>query len=424
MIPWTYLLDPHDHLADDRPVGSLDYRTRPARRVRTIDPAEFCRSEWPKRLRETGGLAGPAAARANLPPLTVEIADTTWTFVPERDTISIVEGPIDPALAVSMDADAFAALVDDHKSTLGLAIAGRAAVTEGDGAHFIGWDPILRAALDGRPVFEPGSITLEDPKGAPLDLHRRFQPSDDPATLRAFLQTAGFLCIEHVFTQDEMQRVADDLDRALDQATPDDGTSWWVRTAAGEHRPSRILNFLAQSDHLQALVKDPRFLALGAIAGEGHVHSDSFGEHFAEPSAEGLIKPVGVKEGVSDLGWHKDCARGGHSRFCCGLTIGIAITGADEDSGELRVVAGSHRTNLPPAGLTEDVDLPVVALPTKAGDVTIHCSCTLHEARPPELRERKVVYTGFGLPPKFEDDAPPPAGTVLASERATIGRLR
>jgi len=34
---------------------------------------------------------------------------------------------------------------------------------------------------------------------------------------------------------------------------------------------------------------------------------------------------------------------GRHSYDCCGLTVGISVTGADARSGQLRVVAGSHR---------------------------------------------------------------------------------
>jgi hypothetical protein len=44
-------------------------------------------------------------------------------------------------------------------------------------------------------------------------------------------------------------------------------------------------------------------------------------------------------------------------------------------------------------------DLPVVDLPTRTGDVTVHLSCTLHMAQPPVERERRVMYSGFSLPP-------------------------
>ena len=66
------------------------------------------------------------------------------------------------------------------------------------------------------------------------------------------------------------------------------------------------------------------------------------------------------------------------------------------------MVAGSHRANLQPNFIHPYLDLPVVALPTKAGDVTVHLSCTLHMSHPPIERERRVMYTSFSLPNKSE----------------------
>jgi len=69
------------------------------------------------------------------------------------------------------------------------------------------------------------------------------------------------------------------------------------------------------------------------------------------------------------------------------------------------VVAGSHRALVWPALLKRDNPLPVVDLPTGTGDVTVHLSCTLHMAQPPVERERRVLYTGFRLPPLAPDEA-------------------
>jgi hypothetical protein len=44
-----------------------------------------------------------------------------------------------------------------------------------------------------------------------------------------------------------------------------------------------------------------------------------------------------------------------------------------------------------------------VPLPTRTGDVSVHCSCTLHMSRPPVSAERRVVYTGFDLAPRPGD---------------------
>ena len=109
------------------------------------------------------------------------------------------------------------------------------------------------------------------------------------------------------------------------------------------------------------------------------------------------MKPIGVVDGISDVPWHKDCSLGSHSYRCCSLTVGISVTGADAESGQLRVVAGSHRALTRPALVRSDLDLPQVDLPTATGDVTIHLSCTLHMSQPPVVRERRVVYTDFCL---------------------------
>ena len=45
-------------------------------------------------------------------------------------------------------------------------------------------------------------------------------------------------------------------------------------------------------------------------------------------------------------------------------------------------VAGSHRAATLPDPSWRGNDLPVVALETIAGDVTVHISCTLHESLP------------------------------------------
>jgi len=76
------------------------------------------------------------------------------------------------------------------------------------------------------------------------------------------------------------------------------------------------------------------------------------------------------------------------------------------------VIAGSHRALVWPSLLdASKLDLPNVALPTETGDVTVHLSCTLHMAQPPTERERRVLYTGFGLP------ARDPAASAAANAR-------
>ena len=152
--------------------------------------------------------------------------------------------------------------------------------------------------------------------------------------------------------------------------------------------------FDQHSPRTATLGDDPRFASIASLTGDGHRWGAA-----GSDGIEALFKPIGVTKGISDVPWHKDCSLGRHSYDCCSLTTGISVTGADQVSGQLQVVAGSHRALVWPALLQPTMDLPVVALPTRTGDVTVHLSCTLHMAQPPVERERRVLYTSFRLPP-------------------------
>jgi len=150
-----------------------------------------------------------------------------------------------------------------------------------------------------------------------------------------------------------------------------------------------VLEFYDKSTALRDLLETGRYQWLGELTGDGHRH---------RRSAEGLVKPLGIVKGLSDLPWHKDCGQGRHSLMCNALTCGISVTGADRVSGALGVVPGSHRANVKIPGRDRIMDMAPRMLETLTGDVTVHCSDTLHRAHPPTERPRKVVYSGFRLP--------------------------
>jgi hypothetical protein len=202
------------------------------------------------------------------------------------------------------------------------------------------------------------------------------------------------------------------MDAALPSYEPDDGRSWWARTDAGEHRCVRMQGFDAHSPTTAGILDGDVLRRIAGLTGDGHGV-----KRFGSSRVEALEKPVGVVEGISDVPWHKDCSLGMHSYNCCSIVVGISVTGADATSGQLRVVAGSHRALVPPAFVRPDLDLPVVDLPTETGDITVHCSCTLHMAQPPVTEERRVLYTGLGLQPKVVDD-------TLVERVKELGRVR
>jgi hypothetical protein len=376
---------------------TVDKRTRFVGAVDVLD-AEQLFGDLAERLRDTGGIAARGVQVLDLPPLTFEVDGTAAHLLVADGVLTLREGRAADGPVIALDALACSELFQDLVSTFGLVMPGRVEVMRPRGDQFVAWEPVLRAAIDGRAVYEPGSIDFRDRNGDDLDLRRPFRVDDDRDDIGHFLAEAGYLHLEGVFTEAEMAAVSAELDAAMANATQDDGASWWARTEDGWY-PSRILGFNLKSPTLQGLLESDRFTRIGTFTDDAYVQrAPRTGD-----SAEGLLKKVGVLEGISDVSWHKDCSMGGHSRSCCGLTVGISITGAQQRNGELGVVAGSCRANVQQIDVRPDLDLPRIPLPTNTGDVTVHCSCTLHMSRPPIDLERRVAYTGFGLAPRPGD---------------------
>ncbi len=378
-------------------MSSVDFRTRYEGDAEDLDPSKFLESHLPSLLETNGGAAGQVAARLELAPLSIDVDGDLLTFDVDAGRLAMSRRR-SGTLVIGMDRVGFSDLMQDVASTFGLQITGRAKVVEGTMDAFIEWEPVLRCLLEGRPVYEPGAIDFRGPQGAPIDLRQSFTLQDDPKEIGHFLAEAGFLHLAGVFSEAEMAAVSAELDAAIEKAERDDGASWWALTDSGEWYPARILGFNLKAPVLRELLHDERFTSIGTFT------EDQFEQRDPETgdSAEGLLKKVGVLEGISDVSWHKDCSLGGHSRNCCGLVVGISVTGANRENGELGVVPGSHRANIPQLDV-EGLDLPRLPLPTSTGDVTVHCSCTLHMSRPPVSAERRVVYTGFGLAPRTGD---------------------
>jgi hypothetical protein len=372
---------------------SVDLRTRTDGPRAVVDAHRFF-ADLPGRLDEHHDLIGPGVEWLSPRPLTIETTEGTWTLVADGDRVEVHANPWADASHIRLAPGQLDDLIDDQQTVMGWFSSGRLDQPAGRLEHVLDWWLVLRAVLDGRAIHVPGELTLTETDGSPLDLSRSFRPDDDPDDMRRFLEEAGFLHIRGLFTDNEMTEVSADIDAAAPTYQPDDGRSWWARTADGTNRLVRMQGFDHHSAVTSGLLDDDRFRSLAEIPGDGHV----FGEKRADNRIEALVKPIGVVEGISDVPWHKDCSLGRHSYECCSMTVGISVTGADEVSGQLRVVAGSHRALVWPAFVRRGSDLPMVDLPTTTGDVTVHLSCTTHMAQPPVDRERRVMYTGFSLP--------------------------
>jgi len=378
---------------------SVDVRTRVDGEQAPLDPDRFFGVDLPAALDAAAPLLAEAVATLRLPDLVVVVGGVPWTLSAAEAGIEVRPGAPDgdDGLRLRVDAGQLSDLVDDQVTPMGWFSSG-ALDLDGRLERLLDWWLVLRGALDGVAPRVAQDMAFEDSEGRPLDLTRRFGWDDADEEMDRFLGQAGYLHVGSVFTEEEMAAVSRDMDRAAPSYAQGDGRSWWARTSDGADRLVRMQGFDAMSPRAAALVADGRLARLGALTGDGH----QWGQMDSN-ALEALVKPIGVVEGISDVPWHKDCSLGRHSYECCGLTVGISVTGADQTSGQLRVVAGSHRALVWPAFLRRDNALPVVDLPTHTGDVTVHLSCTLHMAQPPVDRERRVMYTGFRLPPLRPD---------------------
>jgi len=394
---------------------SIDLRTRSDGPRNPVAAADFF-TALPDLLATRADTINPGLAWLSPPPLVIDVDGATWSLRWNGRAVDVRHGEESNAPRVRLNGEQFDDLIVDQTTFVGLHASGRLDLTGGTLADLNDWWLVLRAALDERPIYTPGAIGLRDRDGADLDLRRAFRPDDDRDAMRRFLAEAGYLHIVGLFSAAEMDQVSADMDRAAPSYAPGDGRSWWAKTAHGERRLVRMQGFDRHSPATEALLDDIRFRSLADISGDGHSADGRRGAN----RIEALFKPIGVVEGISDVPWHKDCGIGRHSYDCCGLTVGISVTGADAVSGQLRVIAGSHRALIWPARLREGIDLPQIDLPTRIGDVTLHASCTMHMAQPPIERERRVMYTGFPLPPRSAHAASGQARLRAVREAAPV----
>ena len=96
-----------------------------------------------------------------------------------------------------------------------------------------------------------------------------------------------------------------------------------------------------------------------------------------------FIKNANVVKGNGDLGWHVDDGLGGHPVMCPLIQAGIQLDHANPANGQLLLLAGSHRYTKHWIAWGEEGELPVVALETEPGDLTLHYGDTMHSTPAP-----------------------------------------
>ena len=358
-----------------------------ALRFAPVDFDQFHEETLPRRIAAGHGrLAAPDLRGAA--PLAFRLAGgATWTYVPHPDTVELVPGDTDAATVVELDAQAWSDYANELRTCFGLLYAGQVSFPRGSFDDLTRWEPAVRALFHGRPVYDPDTADL------PEELTRSFTLADD--AWRVFFRQAGFVHLRGVFAPAEVDELADEVERLRDAARPGDGRSWWATRADGGEVCCRVTYTTLTSARIAALADDPRVRGLAGLGPPGLVPTLDCLDGFAV-----VVKQPGAVEGLADLPWHQDCGLGGHPVICPGIQIGVQLDAATAESGQLRFLAGSQGSSCHQLPASQEARLPVVAVETEPGDVTVHDPHVLHAAPPPTGSGpgRRALYASFVRP--------------------------
>jgi ectoine hydroxylase-related dioxygenase (phytanoyl-CoA dioxygenase family) len=365
----------------------------------TLDFHDFHQTELPRRLASGNAELAASDDLERIGALAFRLPEgDAYTYLPCPDGVHVVAGDEAARTVMELSRDDWQGLVHDLESAPGLLYSGRARCLRGNAMRFVRWEPGLRAMFQGRPVFDPARADLRDRDGAPLDPERSFRLDDDREDMAHFLRTAGCLLVKSVFTPEEVAAFRGHAEVLRHDAAEGDRESWWGRNAKGESVLCRVTH-AGRVPELAALHDDTRLLGLAALADDDLV---SRGRH-AEDGISLLIKNPDMTEGLSDLPWHRDCGMGGHACMCPVLIFSIYLSPGRPETGELRVLPGSHTGSLGFFDASDPRAPRGVSLAGDPGDVSLHYGDIMHAAPPPtgEGPFRECLLLGYARPDAY-----------------------
>lgn len=356
--------------------------------------------EFHDRLAARGpvGVADDRARRAG--PMAFRVEGESWTYAPTDDgRVTVAAGESGAATVAVLTPDEWHDFQTEWRTVYGLLFSGMGSFAVGSFDKLEAWEPALRSAWDGRPIYDAERARRELDR---FDLARAFTADaldDGTDDLRVHLDAVGFALVKSVFTAEEVAAMSDAVDRQRAAAANGDGRSWWAVDAGGRQVCCRLIYLTQYEPSVAWLRDDARMARMASLAGREVL--------LVEDRLDGVsvvMKNPSVVEGLSDLPWHRDCGLGGHPVLCPELNVGIQLDAATAATGQLHMLAGSHKGNAHMPRPNELDRLPIVAIDTEPGDVTLHYGHVFHAAPPPTGSGpmRRAVYCMYTPPSAFD----------------------
>ena len=388
---------------------SLDVRTRVDGEVERLEPGA-ARDAIASAFESAADLLRPALHYAKHP-LTVEVDGDSWHLASDGRSVALFDGAASEGLRLRLTAEQLADLWCDQATPMTW-FSGGTLELEGRLEHLLDWWVLLRGAIDQRAPHVAGDIDLSG-----TDLAQSFTLDDHDDDIRAFLAQAGFVHIRGVYGEDEMAAVSRDMDAAAPDLR-EGRRPFVVGTDERRRRPARAHAGRGRRVPVDRSARGGR--APRRASGRSPEAAISGGRASATASRRCSSRSVSSKASPTCRGTRT-------ARSAATATSAAASPSGSRSPAPTRRRAscGSSpaRTapSIWPAFVRRDNDLPIVDLPTQTGDVTVHCSCTTHMAQPPVERERRVLYTGFRLPPANPEATRASAGAAPQGARGGTG---
>ena len=346
-------------------------------------------------------LAAVMRVTPELAPVAFRVGDavTNFRFVP-GEGVAEDDGPVDGAAAtvVSLSAAAWEDLGSQVRTLVNLHLADELRYERGGFGHLSDWGPLLTLVQCGVPLYDPARVDLSG-----VDLARSFTLADSDDELRTFLETTGYLHVRGVFSAEEIEAMNAEVDRLASLATRGDNESWWVTDEDGNDALCRLVYAGVRSELINQVEFDERITRLGTL-----LRADLKPSHDRMEGCAILLKVPGKTQGLSNIPWHQDCGMGGHAIYCPSVGVGIQLTGSNAEVGNITFVPGSHGQSLHNGWQQRFADVPVVAIDTEPGDVTVHIKDVMHASpRPTGPNQeaqgwRRTMYVSHFPPSMWE----------------------